>query len=68
MPDRLPITEADLRQACATHAIGRLAIPSARRSTPGSLEPVPFATAHGTGSSLLFFEHLYPPKRFRLNR
>jgi hypothetical protein len=31
------------------------------------LEPVPFASAHCTGSKLLFVEHLYPLKRFRLN-
>ena len=32
-----------------------------------SLEHVPFAMAHFTHSDLLFFEHLYPSKRFRLN-
>ena len=31
------------------------------------LEPIPFAMAHGLGSSLLFLEHLNPLKRFRLN-
>ena len=30
------------------------------------LEHVPFAMAHFTHSNLLFFEHLYPSKRFRL--
>jgi len=31
------------------------------------LEHVPFARAHFTRSSLLFFDRLYPLKRFRLN-
>jgi len=34
---------------------------------PTRLEPVPFASAHCTGSKLLFVEHLYPLKRFRLS-
>jgi hypothetical protein len=31
-----------------------------------ALEPIPFAMAHGLGSSLLFLEH-HPLKRFGLN-
>jgi hypothetical protein len=34
---------------------------------PTRLEPVPFASAHCTGSKLLFVEHLHPLKRFRLS-
>jgi hypothetical protein len=31
------------------------------------LEPIPFAMAHGLGSSLLFLKHLNLLKPFRLN-
>ena len=54
------------RWACH-HPAGGAKREAARAHRRRGLEPVPFASAHCTGSKLLFVEHLYPLKRFRLN-